>query len=70
MGGEKVMEKKQYWLVESNGDLSITCTDLETVKDLIEADFEDFDLEDQDGLEYTITPVWYTDEEYENLPEA
>lgn len=63
------MDKKLYWLVESNGDLSVTCT-ADAIKDLIEGDLENTPSDEREDVEYTITPVWLTDEEYENLPEA
>lgn len=61
---------KLYWLIESNYDLSNTTAHFEDCLSLIKTDFDDLDKEDQNGMEYTITPVWYTDEEYSNLPEA
>lgn len=65
------MEKKKlYWLVSSNGDLSVTCTNLDQCKDLIEIDFETLDEDAQNETEYKITPTFLTDEEYSNLPEA
>lgn len=66
------MEKKLYWLVESNGDLSVTVQDLPQVKEIIEGDFAN---ESEDGkhnfddLQYTVTPTMLTDEEYEGLGE-
>lgn len=67
------MEKRLYWLVESNRDLSVTVQDFAQVKELIEGDFAN---ENEDGkfeiddLQYTITPQMMTQEEFENLPEA
>ena len=67
------MEKTLYWLVESNGDLSVTVNDIAQVKEIIEDDFacenEDgtFDIED---LQYTVTPKMLTQEEYVALREA
>lgn len=67
------MEKKLYWLVESNGDLSITVSDIKQAQTLIE---EDFKSESEDGkfeiddLQYTITPTYLTHEEYLELGEA
>lgn len=31
---------------------------------------ENCDEQDQKESQYTITPVWYTDDEFEKLPEA
>lgn len=64
------MEKKKlYWLIESNCDLSNTCGDTETCLILLQGDFDDLALDWQKEIQYTITPVWYTDEEYAALPE-
>jgi hypothetical protein len=66
------MEKKLYWLVESNGDLSVTIKDISRAEEIILADF---DVETDDGkyeiddLQYTVTPVMMTEEEFNNLPE-
>ncbi len=66
------MEKQLYWLIESNGDLSMMIKDIATAQVIIEGDFanesEDglFEIED---LQYTITPKMLTQEEFENLPE-
>lgn len=62
--------KKLYWLLESNGDLSVTCPDFIAINNLIEGDMQDLTQEEKEETQYTITPVWYTDEEYSNLPEA
>lgn len=61
------MEKTQYWLVESNGDLSNIVQNLEQVKELIEGDFEN-EMEKEE-VEYIISPIYLTDEEYEELLE-
>lgn len=66
----KTQEKKLYWLVESNADLLMTVADLETCSHLINEDFSTLDEDEKKETEYTLTPVWYTDEEYEKLPEA
>jgi hypothetical protein len=66
------MEKTLYWLLESNGDLSVTVQDIATAKDIIEGDFAN---ESEDGkfeiddLQYTVTPVMLTQAEYEALGE-
>ena len=61
------MEKKLYWLVESNADLSNTVQNLEQAKELIQGDFDN--EEEKEEVEYTITPIYLTDEEYEALPQ-
>ncbi len=65
--------KQLYWLVESNGDLSVTTHDLTTCKDIIENDYSvqgEGGLYDVDDLQYTIKPIMITQEEYDALPEA
>jgi hypothetical protein len=64
------MNKKLYWLVESNGDLSVTVQDITTAEELIMGDYEnetEGGLFDIDDLQYTITPKMLTDRQYENL---
>ena len=61
------MEKKLYWLVESNADLSNTVQTLEQARELIQGDFDN--EEEKEEVEYTITPTYLTDEEYEALPQ-
>lgn len=64
------MEKKLYWLIENNYDLSITCDNTTTCLELLKVDFETMNDTVQKEIQYTITPVWYTKKEYEKLPEA
>ncbi len=67
------MEKTLYWLVESNGDLSVTVQDIAQAKELIEGDFaneSEGGLYSIDDLQYTVTPKMLTQEEYEALGEA
>jgi len=62
------MQKTLYWLVENNIELSYTVQNLEAAKDLIEGDFDNCDEEEKLEVQYTITPTYLTDEEYEALP--
>ena len=64
------MEKKVYWLVSSNYDLSNHVPNFETAMELIKGDFDCQDEEGKKEVEYTIKPVWMTEDEYEALPEA
>ena len=57
-----------YWLVESNADLSNTVQNLEQARELIEGDYENEDGAGKLEVQYTITPTYLTDEEYEALP--
>ncbi len=66
------MEKKLYWLLESNGDLSVTVENIEQAKDIIEVDFASENENGEfviDDLQYTITPKMLTHEEYQALGE-
>ncbi len=63
-------DKKLFWLVSSNADLSVTCSNLPQCMDLIQIDFENLSEDDQLIEVYTIVPQFMTDEEYANLPEA
>lgn len=62
--------KKIYWLVESNGDLKVTVSDIMEAQTLIEVDFKEngggYDIED---CQYSIKPVMLTEEEYKALPD-
>jgi len=64
------MKKKIYWQIDDNGDLSNTCESPEVCIQVLNASFDDMEKEEQEETYYTITPVWYTDKEYKNLPEA
>ena len=63
------MEKQLYWLVESNGDLSVTVKDITEAKDVIEGDFANESEDSIDDLQYTLTPTMLTQAEYEALGE-
>lgn len=63
------MEKKLYWLLEDNGDLSVYCESPEECTMLIVGEFESLERSEQEEIQYTITPVWMTQAEYDNLPE-
>lgn len=67
------MKKELYWLVESNGDLSATIKNLSDAEIIIKGDFSSQCEDDEfeiDDLQYTITPVALTEEEFNNLPEV
>lgn len=67
------MEKQLYWRIESNGDLSVTVEDISQAKVIIEGDFANESEDGQfeiDDLQYTVTPIMLTPEEYDSLAEA
>lgn len=63
------MEKKLYYQFSDGGDYSNVTMDLSGVMAWIEGD-QDNCKEGEDMPEYTITPVWMTEDEFDNLPEA
>ena len=62
------MEKKLYYQLYDNGDMSYITT-LEDAIEIIKCDMEYFGESDE-YREFTMIPVWLTDEEYEKLEEA
>lgn len=64
------MEKKIFYLVSSNQDLSNHVNNLHTAMELIQGDIDCQDHGEIDELEYTIKPILMTEDEYEQLPEA
>ena len=67
-------KKKLYYKLEA--DDYITIMDLSGCFAWIETSCEDikaqnlFDEKEEDMPQYVITPVWMTEEDYKNLPEA
>lgn len=66
------MEKKLYYQLSDNADVSKIVMELSGVMTWIEEDMKEFPPETpEDELpEYTITPIWLTDEEFDNLPDG
>jgi hypothetical protein len=56
--------------LSDNADMNNIVMDLSGCLATIEADMEGVSEASQDEREYTITPIWLTDDEFENLPEA
>lgn len=61
--------KTLFYLVESNRDLSVHCSTLHEALLIMEADF-DVVYDITNPIQCTITQVWLTDEEIENMHEA
>lgn len=59
--------KKLYWQLSDNGDVSKVVMDLSGAFEWIK---NDDCIDESSNVEYTLTPIWMTDEEYEALPEA
>jgi len=60
---------KIYFHFIDNGDIDLITPNLEDILEMIKADLEDIE-EGESDREYSITPIWLTDDEFENLPEA
>jgi hypothetical protein len=67
------MRKKLFFVV-SNGDDSATAElsgCMEWIKGDLEANWPNAESDpEEDRPQYTLDPVWLTDEEFNNLPEA
>lgn len=64
----KPTKKTLYYLVETSTDYSVHCSSLNEAMLTIEAEFDNDD--EESPIECTITQVWLTDEEIENMHEA
>lgn len=64
--------KKLYYQLSDGADVSKIVMELSGAMTWIEEDMKEYPQEtpEEDLPEYTITPVWLTDEEFDNLPEA
>jgi hypothetical protein len=60
---------KLYYQFSDNADVSNIVMPLEDCIEWIKSDMEGLDENSKD-IEYTITPIWMTEKEYEKLPEA
>lgn len=60
--------KKQYFKFSDGADMSNVVMTLRDCMDTIEVDMES--VTEDDDRQYIMTPIWLTDEEYKNLPEA
>lgn len=66
------MEKKLYYQLSDGIDVSKVVMELSGAMTWIEEDMKGYihDTPEDELPEYTITPIWLTDEEFNNLPEA
>lgn len=64
------MEKKLYYLITSNEDLSITVESINTIAIIINEETHGRPEDEVKELEFIITPVFMTEDEFNNLPEA
>lgn len=62
------MEKKIFYSLD-NGFGEGGIMTLGACMQWIDGDMADFNPNEYDGREYTLTPVWMTDEEYNALPD-
>lgn len=61
--------KQLYYQLSDNADVSKIVLDLSGCMAWIESDLEGLSEKDMEDYQYTITPIWLTEEEYNNLPE-
>lgn len=66
---ENKTDKKLYYQFSDGFDVSKIVLDLTGIMEWIESDMEQWS-EGDEMPEYKIEPIWLTDEEFENLPEA
>lgn len=62
-------DKKMYYRLSDNCDVSNVVLTLEDCMNWIETEMQNSSEYDDFQMEFTITPVWMTDEEIEALPE-
>jgi len=62
--------KKLYYQLSDSADVSNVVMELSGVMSWIEGDMEGFNHETDEPRQYIIEPIWLTDEEFDNLPEA
>lgn len=69
---EAVPEKKLYYQLSDGADVSKAVMELSGAMTWIEEGMKEFssDMRQDELPEYTLTPVWMTDEEFNNLPEG
>ena len=63
------MEKKLYYKLDDGDDISGLVLDLSGCMAHIEGEQEDLKEGEDEDRWYTLTPIWMTDEEFDNLPE-
>lgn len=64
------MEKKLYYQLSDGSDYSNVTMDLSGIMSWIEGDQDNCKEDNEDMPQYTITPIWLTEDEFDNLPEA
>lgn len=63
------MKKKLYYQLSDNADTSHVTMALSGCMSWIDGDMDGVSEEDSKEFEYTITPIWMTEDEFNNLPE-
>lgn len=64
------MEKKLYFKLSDGVDASNIVMELSGCMEWIKGDVDGIIQSDSEDYEYTLVPVWLTDKEFNNLPEA
>lgn len=63
-------EKKLYWEITSNIEVSVTVQNFDMGIEIIKNNFKELTNEEQSEVEYKLIPVWLTDRQYKRLPES
>lgn len=63
-------EKQMYYCLSDNADLGgLYLSSMREVSEHIEMDLGDIQPSDRENVQYTITPIFMTEEDFDNLPE-
>lgn len=63
------LEKELYLILSDNADCTIYLRNMHEVSEHIEMDLDDIHPQDRENVQYTIAPVYMTEEEFNSLPE-
>lgn len=63
------MEKELYLILSDNADCTIYLRNMREVSEHIDNDLGDIHPQERENVQYTITPVYMTEDEFNNLPE-
>lgn len=62
--------KKLYFRLSDGDDISNVAMELSGAMKMIEEQMKEIAVDEGDDIVYALTPVWLTDEEFDNLPES
>jgi len=61
------MKKTLRFKIWDNGDFSAAASSLKEAMELIQAELDEHHFDEKEEYQYTIDPIWMTDEEWESL---